>query len=159
MVLDGQQRAQSLLLAVRGDEWGLKLTDRSWTEALGATVLRGRRSAKPSWTRGQLCLNVNKYLAASTADSPRQIDYVPVLEWVNTLSADDVSPTSKVPSKSALLKLSNLPGEYVRLSRLWRMTDLPRQEDRVVELEQILASRKSKVRPPPRSRTSCLRVL
>jgi len=31
MVLDGQQRLQSLLLALGGDGWGFKLEDRDWT--------------------------------------------------------------------------------------------------------------------------------
>src|SRR5262245_56278019 len=34
MVLDGQQRVQSLLLALGGDGWGIKLEDRDWAQEL-----------------------------------------------------------------------------------------------------------------------------
>ena len=34
MVLDGQQRLQSLLLAFLRDNWGFKLYDREWSDVL-----------------------------------------------------------------------------------------------------------------------------
>jgi uncharacterized protein with ParB-like and HNH nuclease domain len=34
MVLDGQQRVQSLLLALGGDDWGFTLEDREWIEEM-----------------------------------------------------------------------------------------------------------------------------
>src|ERR1700687_6056993 len=37
MVLDGQQRVQSLLLALGGNGWGFKLLDRQWHEHLSGT--------------------------------------------------------------------------------------------------------------------------
>src|SRR5208337_2011591 len=43
MVLDGQQRVQSLLLAFGGDGWGFKLLDRQWHEQLSGTKPRGPR--------------------------------------------------------------------------------------------------------------------
>src|SRR5690242_3414066 len=41
MVLDGQQRVQSLLFAFGGDGWGFKLLDRVWHEHLSGTKPRG----------------------------------------------------------------------------------------------------------------------
>lgn len=137
MVLDGQQRVQSLLLAVGGDDWGLKLTDRQWAEALMDVAPRGRLS-KPTWTRGQLCLNVTKYLNAGGTVSPRQLDYVPLLAWVNTLSAGG---TSASPSKSALPQITDAGDEYVRLSRLWSITGIADQEQRFAALQALLPKR------------------
>ncbi|MFO0617250.1 MAG: DUF262 domain-containing protein [Polyangiaceae bacterium] len=142
MVLDGQQRVQSLLLAVGGDDWGLKLTDRQWAESLTNVTLKGRKVANPTWTRGQLCLNVTAYLSASTDAMPRQVDYVPLLNWVNTLAAAGTSAGAKAGSKSALPAISAAPGEFVRLSRLWSLTKHPRHETRVSELQALLPSRK-----------------
>jgi hypothetical protein len=138
MILDGQQRVQSLLLAVGGDDWGLKLTDRQWAEALTSTAPRGRKVANPPWIRGQLCLNVKKYLAASVNDLPRQIDYVPLLEWVNTLAADGASPNGKASTRSVLPRMSDEPGEFVRLSRLWNLISCPQNHQRVEQLRLIL---------------------
>lgn len=141
MVLDGQQRVQSLLLAVGGDDWGIKLTDRQWAEALTSTPPKGRKVSKPTWTRGQLCLNVTRYLDASASDSPRQVDYVPLLSWVNTLAADGAGPGTRAGSKSALPQASANPGEFVRLSRLWALTSLSRLADRIEQLEALLPGR------------------
>jgi hypothetical protein len=54
MVLDGQQRVQSLLLAFGGDGWGFKLPDRQWHEQLSGTKPRGPRG-RPHWSLGCLC--------------------------------------------------------------------------------------------------------
>src|SRR5436190_5253171 len=51
MVLDGQQRVQSLLLAFAGDSWGLKQYDRDWNIDLKGTKPRGARG-KPHWSLG-----------------------------------------------------------------------------------------------------------
>jgi uncharacterized protein with ParB-like and HNH nuclease domain len=42
MVLDGQQRVQSLLLAFGGDGWGFRMLDRAWHEALNGKRSPGR---------------------------------------------------------------------------------------------------------------------
>ncbi len=57
MVLDGQQRIQSLLLALGGDGWGFKLLDRQWHEHLNGTKPRGPRG-RPHWSIGCLCIDV-----------------------------------------------------------------------------------------------------
>lgn len=57
MVLDGQQRVQSLLLAFgEHDESGFKLLDRAWHEAVGGQRPRGRRG-NPHWSFGCLCVD------------------------------------------------------------------------------------------------------
>lgn len=122
MVLDGQQRLQSLLLAVGGDDWGFKLWDRDWAELLGRP-LPNTRGNKRLWSRGQLCLDVDAFLAArdvvvAAGGSIADIDYVPLLHWRMALPAhnhDGAAPGQYVrpltpPSSSA---------RHVRFSRLW----------------------------------------
>lgn len=46
MVLDGQQRIQSLLFAAVGDGWGFKLYDRDWRAALLEEAPRGRQHSE-----------------------------------------------------------------------------------------------------------------
>ena len=59
MILDGQQRVQSLLLAFGGDGWGFKLEDRTWREAMYDVRSRGRRG-NPHWSMGELCVDLVK---------------------------------------------------------------------------------------------------
>ena len=60
MVLDGQQRLQSLLLALGGDGWGFKLEDRDWLEKLEGLRPRGRKPKYPHWTKGTLGFDVGR---------------------------------------------------------------------------------------------------
>lgn len=120
MVLDGQQRAQSLLLAFGGDGWGFKLPDRRWNEVLTGAKPRGPRG-RPHWSLGCLCVDlpalVQSYGQAKRATT---IDYTAVLRWVIT---DDLNGQSKLQKpatyKEPLERSSAHPGRFVRLSRLW----------------------------------------
>jgi hypothetical protein len=123
MVLDGQQRVQSLLLAFAGDGWGFKLLDRRWHEHLSGAKPRGPRG-RPHWSLGCLCVDipalVTTYAAVKRATS---IDYTTVLRWVITDDANGQSKLDKPASyKEPLDKASAIPGHYVRLSRLWEKT-------------------------------------
>src|ERR1035441_5170963 len=59
MVLDGQQRIQSLILALGGDQWGFKLYDAEW-----ALELQDRR-VRPSshWSKASLCFDLQGFAA------------------------------------------------------------------------------------------------
>ena len=59
MVLDGQQRVQSLILALGDDQWGFQLYDADW-----ALDLQDRR-VKPSghWSKASLCIDLQKFEA------------------------------------------------------------------------------------------------
>jgi hypothetical protein len=61
MVLDGQQRIQSLLLAVGGDAWGFKLYDREWAASLSGEKLK---SGANHWSIGTLCVDLDKLVEA-----------------------------------------------------------------------------------------------
>jgi hypothetical protein len=120
LVLDGQQRVQSLLLALGGDGWGFKLLDRQWHEHLSGAKPRGPRG-KPHWSLGCLCVDIVA-LSDSYARMKRAtaIDYTAVLQWVVT---DDANGQSKLDKPSTyiepLAKASAHPGRFVRLARLW----------------------------------------
>lgn len=120
MVLDGQQRVQSLLLALGGDGWGFKLLDRQWHEHLSGTKPRGPRG-KLHWSLGCLCVDVPA-LAEAYARTKRAtaIDYTKVLHWVVTDEAFGQSKLAKPPTyKDPLYKASASVGQFVRLARLW----------------------------------------
>lgn len=121
MVLDGQQRVQSLLLAFGGDGWGFKLLDREWHEYINGTKARGPRG-KPHWSLGCLCVDIPA-LAKAYAETKRatSIDYNNgVLRWVVTDDATGQSQLGKPPTYiEPLEKASAHNGRFVRLSRLW----------------------------------------
>lgn len=123
MVLDGQQRVQSLLLALCGDGWGFKQEDRTWIEQLEGIRPRGRRPTNPHWSKGTLCFDVLEFLECYEPTSDIiGIDYRNVLKWVIT------DPTGGQSSwRKPLNYREPLPrsydaencGRYIRLGRLW----------------------------------------
>lgn len=120
MVLDGQQRVQSLLLALGGDGWGFKLLDRQWHEQLSGTRPRGPRG-RPHWSLGCLCVDVPALCDAyANVKRATSIDYTKVLQWIVTDDAVGQSRLSK-PSNyiEPLKKASSSPGHFIRLARLW----------------------------------------
>jgi len=120
MVLDGQQRVQSLLLAFGGDGWGIKLFDRQWHENLSGTKPRGPRG-QPHWSLGCLCVDVPA-LCDAYAKTKRAtaIDYTTVLKWAITDDATGQSSLEKpINYKEPLDKASKSPGRFIRLFRLW----------------------------------------
>ena len=122
MVLDGQQRVQSLLLALGGDGWGFKLPDRQWHELISGAKARGPRG-KPHWSLGCLCVDIHKLRVAYTdARAATGIDYAQVLRWVVTDDRLGQSQLSKPDTyKDPLERASANPGRYVRLARLWQV--------------------------------------
>ena len=117
MVLDGQQRLQSLLLALTGDDSGFKLFDRDWI----ADESDGERTrASDHWAWGQLCLDVDRYVDAfDKADGEAaRIDYqTGVFRWVVCNAAGGVSDKRK-PAQTVPLPVLEVE-RFVRLSRLW----------------------------------------
>jgi len=123
MVLDGQQRVQSLLLALGGDGWGFKLEDRAWKQELLDIKPRGRAPKYSHWSKASLCFDVDAFLNAySAAENVQAIDYRAVLKWVVTDPADGKSKWKKQTNYVEPLLLasdSRYHGRLVRLSRLW----------------------------------------
>jgi Protein of unknown function DUF262 len=110
MVLDGQQRIQSLLLALGGDGWGFKLLDRQWHEHLNGAKPRGPRG-KAHWSLGCLCVDVPalkvEYAKHRRATS---IDYTAVLKWVVTDDANGQSNLAKAATYIEPLPLASRAG-------------------------------------------------
>jgi hypothetical protein len=123
MVLDGQQRIQSLLFAAVGDGWGFKLYDRDWRAALIEEKPRGRQGVK-HWTIGCLCIDLDALLDAYTKTKRVvAIDFTTVLAWVVTggkqAQSDFVKP-SGYPEPLPRTHDDASKGRYIRLSRVWR---------------------------------------
>lgn len=119
MVLDGQQRIQSLLLAVCGDAWGLQMFDSDWRITLADE--RARRTRH--WTQGSLCVELDS-LAIGYAKTKRIItlDFSSVLKWVVTGGKRAQSELGRKKNYIEPLPLAHDPtekGKYIRLSRIW----------------------------------------
>ncbi len=124
MVLDGQQRLQSLLLAFGGDSWGFRLSDYEWSTVLNAERPRGR-NAKQHWSLGHLSLDVWAFCdRVKEVGGVGKVDFRDVLSWVVQSPNDGRSklrrPVNyKHPITSALDPENK--GRFVRLSRLWEL--------------------------------------
>lgn len=118
MVLDGQQRVQSLILALGGDQWGFKLNDADW-----ALDLQDRR-VRPSsyWSKASLCIDLQRFLVEldSKNDTVRKIETGKILEWV-VLDAVSGQSSERPPLNYVypLLTARENPGRFIRLSRFW----------------------------------------
>jgi hypothetical protein len=122
MVLDGQQRIQSLLLAVGGDAWGFKLFDREWTAALSNDKIK---SGGPNhWSMGSLCVDLDALVKAySTSSGATGLDYTAILQWVVTGGSAAQSALKKKDIYKEPLKKAQEDGEvrgFIRLSRFWQ---------------------------------------
>ena len=124
MVLDGQQRLQSLLLAFGGDSWGFRLLDHEWSMVLDSERPRGR-NAKRHWSLGHLCVDVWAFRdQVQSAGGVAKIDFRDVLAWV-VQSPEGGRSTLKRPANyrypiQSSLDAENM-GRFVRLSRLWNV--------------------------------------
>jgi hypothetical protein len=96
MVLDGQQRVQSLLLAFGGDSWGFKKLDREWHEDIGEKRPRGPRG-KRHWSIGELCLDLERFeTELGLKGKLREVDFTArVLAWVVRDSAQQRSTIAR----------------------------------------------------------------
>jgi hypothetical protein len=125
MVLDGQQRVQSLLLAMGGDAWGFKLEDRDWNEELTGERPHGRQPKFAHWSMATLCFDLEAFLQEYDANGQSflAVDFRKVLVWAIT---DPQSGLSSFPKplnyENPVVRacLTENCGRYIRLSRLWR---------------------------------------
>jgi hypothetical protein len=124
MVLDGQQRLQSLLLALGGDSWGFKLYDREWSEDLLEKRARGRRGLG-HWSVGTLCFDLTSFAAQTKRGvAMLEFEYREVLRWVITDPAGGQSKLKPADVYQSPLPRSFDPqnrGRFVRFSRLWSL--------------------------------------
>jgi hypothetical protein len=123
MVLDGQQRVQSLLLSLGGDAWGFKLEDRDWAQELQDRRPRGRRGKYRHWSKASLCFDLDRFLAEYTSGgSLLAVDFQNTLQWAITDPSEGQSKWAKPGNYEEPLPRSfaeENKGRFVRLSRLW----------------------------------------
>lgn len=123
MVLDGQQRVQSLLLAFAGDNWGFKLEDREWVAELRDTRVRGRAPKHRHWSRASLCFDLDAFLREYSKDeNVLAIDYREVISWAITDAADGQSKWPKPDNYAEpLVRAYDAPQNkrLIALNRLW----------------------------------------
>lgn len=123
MVLDGQQRLQSLLLAFGGDSWGFRLLDREWSAVLELERPHGR-NAKHHWSLGHLSLDVVAFRdSIKSVGQVAKIDFRDVLSWVVHSPSEGRSTTFRRPSNyNHPIPSARDPenkGRFLRVSRLW----------------------------------------
>ena len=119
MVLDGQQRVQSLLLAMGGDSWGIRMFDSEWNMAL--TEKRVRRNVN-HWCQGSLCVDMEALVAGYRVTKRiASLDFSNVLAWAVTGGAPACSQKSR-KGDGRPLPLTHEQGmesRYIRLGRFW----------------------------------------
>jgi len=144
MILDGQQRVQSLLLAFGGDEWGFKLTDKDWYEDIYQQRWRGRNPAK-HWSQGQLFLDLKAFHEQLEAKhDTRKIEYRDVLKWAigkqDGGQSTEPKPANYNEPLTRTYDQTNL-GRFVRLNWFWKLArpNTPEREYRD-KLKKLLSS-------------------
>jgi len=117
MILDGQQRLQSLLLALGGKSWSFTQTDKEWKKDI-----YGKETNIDSqyWSTGCLCIEVDKFLSEyekCNKDIPR-IDVENFLCWAITDKDKGYSYKDREPA----LPIASLEkGNFIRFSEIWDM--------------------------------------
>jgi len=124
MVLDGQQRLQSLVLAFGGDAWGFRLLDRDWSRELETEAPKGKNSRK-HWSLGHLCLDLVSFgeqLARVEDRDVTKIEFRDVLRWV-VQSPKGGRSTHVRPAnyRDPLPDATKEAGRFLRLSRLYQL--------------------------------------
>ena len=118
MVLDGQQRVQSLLLAFGGDDWGFQLEDRDWVEELQDRRPRGRQPKQRHWSKASLYFDLNSFLQQYRATGGLlSIDFRNVLTWAIGDSTNGELQMAKATTRRPLTK-GYAPPNNTRLVQL-----------------------------------------
>ncbi len=121
MILDGQQRLQSLLLALGGDNWGFKLYDHDWASDLhdGRRMRRGKH-----WSKAALYFDFDSFLVELNKHNYNvsNIEVSNLLKWVITDVTTDVSPGSKPATYIHPLEFyKDHKDRFIRFWRLWNL--------------------------------------
>lgn len=125
MVLDGQQRLQSLLLAFACDSAGMKLLDRDWKESLEGKSPYHGANAKKHWTVGHLYLDLFSLREQLIGDEDDydicpNPDFSKLLIWGWSGQQDEQNTLPIRPNGyESLPNITAQRGRFIRLSRLW----------------------------------------
>lgn len=120
MILDGQQRLQSLLLAF-ADNKGVCLYDHDWKLDQKDVTSRGIRRNYERYSTASLYLNVGKFMNEMIRHSNvcSQIELGAALEWVIIKKEACSARRSGYPLEC----LTDSDNFYIRLSDLWDLSD------------------------------------
>ena len=116
MILDGQQRLQSLVLALKGMAYGFQLRDHDWARSLQ----KPDRKETDHWSRACLCVNI-KVLSELLLDCQgviEWVDFTHVLEWV-VLDPDQDKSSGRTSQQKTPLAEFQLGEPYIPLSKFW----------------------------------------
>lgn len=121
MVLDGQQRIQSLLLALGGDEWGFKLYNHEWAFDIHEKRMRKGKH----WSKATLCIDVQAFeRELEMREKVRKISVGEILKWVITDSETGQSTNNKPANYEHPLQAAHEhPNKFIRLSRIWSLAE------------------------------------
>lgn len=124
MVLDGQQRLQSLILAF-GDTDGICMYDSDWDKERNP---KSRARSKNGYTTAGLCLDLEKYLTEmQRCKYCRYINLVDCLSWA--VLKPELCSRNHRGGKSPVPLANSDDGCYIPLKFLWNMTDASRNEE------------------------------
>lgn len=120
MVLDGQQRLQSLILAFYGDGYGFRLSDRDWALATDSAVPKGR-NARTYWTHGVLALDLLAFRSRiEEVKRLVKVDFRDVLVWAVLDPVRGRSNPAWASCSIPTIEDRTNAGRFIRLSRLWK---------------------------------------
>ena len=133
MVLDGQQRLQSLVLAFATQDGGLVLPDREWKASLTGVLPHGGGNAKKHWTRGQLHLDLTAFDREITPEDNLKPfpDYLELFVWARPATAQAINavPTRRAGYEEPLPLVQKHPGRFILGCRLWSIARHPQAND------------------------------
>jgi len=115
MILDGQQRLQSLLLALGGESWGFTMTDNEWKKDIEG-IDEGIDDRH--WSAGTLCLDVEAFLEEyeKCGQFIAGIDVEKCLKWAVT----DINTGLSSKDKKHIIPVTSLnDGRFLRFSKIW----------------------------------------
>lgn len=122
MILDGQQRIQSLLLALGQEKWGFKLSDQDWALDYGRKVRKNNY-----WSQASLYIDLVAFdeELEKVDRKARRVAVKDFLKWVVPSKADTnyTQDRSKTGYKNPVEYAWDYPGRYIRLSKLWEKVE------------------------------------
>jgi hypothetical protein len=131
MVLDGQQRIQSLVLALGGDKWGFKLYDSEWA----ISMLDKRIKPSDHWSSAVLCIDLFRFSEelALKSNKVRKIEVGKILDWAVSDPFNGMSVGKQKTADAYPFIISEHPGRFIRLSRIWDLAQNSLTEDEYEE--------------------------
>jgi hypothetical protein len=117
MILDGQQRLQSLLLALGGDSFGFTLTDKEWKKIIEE---KDENIDSKHWSTGCLCIDTSIFLSEYEEYNGEftKIDIRKFLFWKVTNKNIGLSPCRDAKSVSPIIPSDDKV--FIRLSKIWK---------------------------------------